>query len=47
MHDLIIAAVCLVVGAGCGYGFRGWIGHKRDAVVREAKNVSSSIGKHL
>lgn len=37
----------LVVGCGCGYGFRGWLGHKRDALVQEAKGVGSTISKHL
>lgn len=47
MHMLLAIVVSLVVGAGCGYGYRGWIQKKIDAISTEAETVKQAIKKKL
>lgn len=43
LHQVIIAAVSLVVGAGCGYGFRGWIARQKEALAKDVANVTKKL----
>ncbi len=47
MHIFIAVMISLVVGAVCGYAFRGWIGKEKDYLGQEVGKVKADIGKKL
>ena len=45
MHSIIIAIVCLVIGAGCGYAFRGGEAKIAADIHAELSNFLAELKK--
>lgn len=43
MGLLIAIVVCLLIGAACGYGFRGYIQRKKDALKASVQQAVKKL----
>jgi len=47
MTTIVCIGISLLVGAGCGYGFRGWITRKKQEAAAQVASTVQNVAKKL